>query len=117
MMKEIPADFPVKVLLRGVSAARRLTCGTCRRSWDDAIATSMTPAPSGRCPFEAFHATIDDWIERFKAANVTDLDSEVHEAKSEEATTINNGGLGSQIEYLLDNFGEEFLLDLLGEES
>ena len=31
-----------------------LTCGSCGRSWDDSVATSMTPAPSGRCPFEAF---------------------------------------------------------------
>mgnify|MGYP007044121884 CR=1 FL=1 len=28
------------------------TCGECGRSWDDSIPTSMTPAPSGRCPFE-----------------------------------------------------------------
>ena len=31
------------------------TCGNCRRSWDDSIVTSMTPAPSARCPFEGFH--------------------------------------------------------------
>lgn len=29
-------------------------CGTCGRAWDDSKPTSMTPAPSGRCPFEAF---------------------------------------------------------------
>lgn len=28
------------------------TCGECGRSWDDSIPTGMTPAPSGRCPFE-----------------------------------------------------------------
>ena len=28
------------------------TCGECGRSWDDSIVTSMTPAPSARCPFE-----------------------------------------------------------------
>lgn len=36
-------------------AADRVTCGECGRSWDDAVVTSMTPAPSARCPFEAFH--------------------------------------------------------------
>lgn len=31
------------------------TDGACGLTWDDSIVTSMTPAPSGRCPFEAFH--------------------------------------------------------------
>lgn len=30
-------------------------CGACGRWWDDAIVTSMTPVPSGRCPFEYEH--------------------------------------------------------------
>lgn len=30
-------------------------CGHCRRSWDDGQSTGMTPAPSGRCPFEYEH--------------------------------------------------------------
>lgn len=30
-------------------------CGHCNRSWDDSIATSLTPAPSARCPFEYQH--------------------------------------------------------------
>lgn len=34
-------------------------CGACLRWWDDAIVTSMTPAPSGRCPFEYEHASDD----------------------------------------------------------
>ena len=40
------------------------TDGICGRTWDDAIITSMTPAPSGRCPFEYFHDSEDipdDW--------------------------------------------------------
>ena len=52
---KIPANFPVKVLRPGQRAKDRVTCGTCGRSWDDAISTSMTPTPSGRCPFEHFH--------------------------------------------------------------
>ncbi len=31
------------------------TDGGCGLSWDDSLVTSMTPAPSGRCPFEYFH--------------------------------------------------------------
>lgn len=31
------------------------TCGTCGRSWNDAQSSSLTPAPSGRCPFEYEH--------------------------------------------------------------
>lgn len=52
---DVPDDFPVRVLGPDDSAADRVTCGECGRSWDDAVVTSMTPAPSARCPFEAFH--------------------------------------------------------------
>jgi hypothetical protein len=31
------------------------TCGQCGRTWDDAVGTEWTPAPSGRCPFEYSH--------------------------------------------------------------
>lgn len=36
------------------------TCGTCGRSWNDAAVSSITPAPSGRCPFESEHDDDDD---------------------------------------------------------
>lgn len=36
------------------------TDGACGLSWDDGQITSMTPAPAGRCPFEAFHEYEDD---------------------------------------------------------
>lgn len=29
-----------------------VSCGSCGRTWDDAHTTSVTPAPSARCPFE-----------------------------------------------------------------
>lgn len=68
----VPADHPVKPLRRGTRAYTKAstfhhddagdlvrptlaTCGTCGRSWDDAIITSLTPAPAARCPFEYFH--------------------------------------------------------------
>lgn len=31
------------------------TCGTCHRSWDNSLITSVTPAPAARCPFEYEH--------------------------------------------------------------
>lgn len=44
-----------------VPAADIVTCGACRRSWDDAVPTSLTPAPSARCPFEYDHDSPDGW--------------------------------------------------------
>ncbi len=34
------------------------TCGTCGKSWNDALITQRTPAPSARCPYEYIHAEI-----------------------------------------------------------
>lgn len=31
------------------------TCGHCERTWDDGHSSVLTPAPSGRCPFEYMH--------------------------------------------------------------
>lgn len=52
---DVPDDYDVTELAEDDEAVTRLTCGTCGRSWDDAVITSMTPAPTGRCPFEFFH--------------------------------------------------------------
>jgi len=51
----IPSDFPVQPLGPDEKPKGRATCGNCGLSWDDDISTSMTPAPSARCPFEEFH--------------------------------------------------------------
>ncbi len=51
----VPKSHPVQPLKPGQKAERPITCGHCGLSWDDAISTSMTPAPAGRCPFEYFH--------------------------------------------------------------
>lgn len=56
-----------------------VTCGTCGRSWDDALGSSWTPAPSGRCPFEYDHVDterIADVIDRAK--NDGDEDTDVY---------------------------------------
>lgn len=39
---------------------RATVCGTCGRGWDDSISTSVTPTPSGRCPFEYEHEYKDE---------------------------------------------------------
>lgn len=52
---DIPKGWAVRPLRRGQKAKDAATCGACGLSWDDGKSTSMTPAPSGRCPFEAFH--------------------------------------------------------------
>lgn len=52
---DIPADFPVRPLRPDDTARDRVTDNTCGLSWDDAVGTTWTPAPSGRCPFEYFH--------------------------------------------------------------
>lgn len=51
----VPTDFPVQPLGPEDPCVTRATCGTCQLSWDDGKSTSYTPAPGGRCPFEAFH--------------------------------------------------------------
>jgi hypothetical protein len=30
-----------------------VTCRTCGRTWDDGRVSGLTPAPAGRCPFDA----------------------------------------------------------------
>lgn len=55
----VPDDFPVRPLGPDDDATVRATCGACLRSWDDAVSTSWTPAPSARCPFEYFHEDPD----------------------------------------------------------
>lgn len=58
LMPMVPVDFPVKPLNTAEEKSRAktlATCGACGRSWDDGVATSWTPAPGARCPFEPFH--------------------------------------------------------------
>lgn len=56
----VPMDFPVQPTTKG--GPNIATDGTCGLSWDDSVSTSMTPAPSGRCPFEYFHGNVDDHL-------------------------------------------------------
>jgi hypothetical protein len=53
---DIPPDFPVRPLAKLHFTDNEVTCGQCGLTWDDSILTGWTPAPSGRCPFEYFHA-------------------------------------------------------------
>jgi hypothetical protein len=34
------------------------TCGSCDMTWNDALGTGRTPAPSARCPYEYIHAEL-----------------------------------------------------------
>ncbi len=55
VLERIPDNWPVVPLDDDDDCDGKTTCGRCGLSWDDDLITSMTPAPSGRCPFEAFH--------------------------------------------------------------
>ena len=61
-----PAGPPADVAAWGELGRRRydesglpdtavVQCARCRRTWDDALVTSRTPAPAGRCPYENDH--------------------------------------------------------------
>lgn len=73
----IPADFPVRPLATiedRAAAEDCCTCGTCGLSWDDAVSTEYTPAPSARCPFEAFHFDPDAESDRLVSLSYVVLD-------------------------------------------
>ena len=57
----VPLDYEVQPV--PASHAGAATCGSCLLSWDDDTVTSMTPTPSGRCPFEYFHGNLDNIME------------------------------------------------------
>ena len=44
----------------GVEIVQVATCGHCGHSWNDAATSHLTPAPSGRCPFEYEHEYEDE---------------------------------------------------------
>lgn len=50
-----PYASPGDAVANGIPSGYVATCGACELSWDDETPTSMTPTPSARCPFEAFH--------------------------------------------------------------
>lgn len=78
---EIPADFPVKPLATQAeidAATAPAQDGQCGLWWDDAISTYYTPAPGGRCPFEAYHEYEDGYYasRRKRAATRIDWDDQ-----------------------------------------
>lgn len=54
----------------GNTKVQMSTCGNCGMSWNDALITGTTPAPSGRCPYEYIHAEIKELkrLERLELA-------------------------------------------------
>ena len=102
------------------------TCGTCGLSWNDAAASSVTPTPAGRCPFEYDHeeeepeVTIGERVARaikvgtFWIENLRE-NADAHEAQDnydgarrarvrandiEDLLDILNGGSDTYIKYL-----------------
>lgn len=67
----------------GHSIIETATCGECERSWNDAAISSMTPTPSGRCPYEAVH---DD--ELYAAFADPLLPAHVYRALAEDTLTF-----------------------------
>lgn len=70
-VERIPKNHPVQPLKSGDSAKDKATCGHCGLSWDDGVSTSMTPTPSGRCPFEHYH--IHHEMEKAEGKNTAQL--------------------------------------------
>lgn len=100
-VKPIPKDWEVQPLKPGQPAKDRATCGHCGLSWDDGISTSMTPTPSGRCPFEYFHIYPKD--KKKKAAIKEDA-----EYKSQAARDAKAGGYGNKTYWdYLDQHAQE----------
>jgi len=58
MYTAIPTNHEVQPIPLG-STPSATTCGHCGLTWDDDKVTGITPAPSGRCPFEWFHTYED----------------------------------------------------------
>lgn len=48
-------DRCVVELRSGSTRPGAAVCGVCGRTWDDSVSTAVTPAPGGRCPYEATH--------------------------------------------------------------
>jgi hypothetical protein len=44
----------------GNTKVETATCGTCGKSWNDALISSSTPTPGGRCPYEHIHDEIEE---------------------------------------------------------
>ena len=81
---EVPDDFEVKELGADDAAESRCTCGTCGRSWDDAVVTSLTPAPAARCPFEDYHPLTWADANPEDAEELAELEAAAGECESDE---------------------------------
>ena len=87
---EIPAYFPVKPLATQAeidAAGDPVQDGECGLWWDDAISTSLTPAPGGRCPFEEYHEDDDGYYARRKRA-----DADTDAAQPDERADLDETG-------------------------
>lgn len=60
------------------------TCGQCGRSWNDAATSSLTPVPSGRCPFEYEHEDADADAKTYRTDVRYDFDAQ-NESRADRA--------------------------------
>lgn len=89
------------------------TCGTCGLSWDDGISTGMTPAPSGRCPFEYFHVyEEDDDFEPHEAPDVHEIIADVLDSVK---LAMESQGLGHRADDILATV-EDYVANHYGED-
>jgi hypothetical protein len=51
-------DVTLRYDEEGYPIIEMATCGACGRRWNDAATSSVTPTPSGRCPFEYDHEEV-----------------------------------------------------------
>lgn len=51
-------------------------CPACHRAWNDEKSTSVTPAPSGRCPFEDQHLTLDEVLDALDTLGVPQVSAD-----------------------------------------
>lgn len=105
-LPEVPEDFEVKMLADGDKAEDRATCGTCGRSWDNAIVTSTTPAPSARCPFEYYHKSAYDVEELHELTAAATLDGDLQTDADAVREHIQESILGMEVRSGWTNVGD-----------
>ncbi len=99
------------------------TCGSCGMSWNDALMTGRTPAPSARCPYEAIHPEIMEYksiakqLRQPQTAVAADISGDMAEAKSEVVSPDTVDQDIKQPTVSVDEAGEKHAADISGDMS
>jgi hypothetical protein len=67
------------------------TCGNCGMTWNDALITSSTPSPSGRCPYEYIHDEIME-LRRLKGHSTRKAPTNMHPTTTPTSTARHTPG-------------------------